>query len=344
MEIATALKPWLLEFLTNQNFDQIIYLDPDIVIYEPLTEVNQILTTSDIVLTPHNLQPIPRDSKLTSEYNILISGQYNLGFIGINKFATSFLDFWKERLLHDCVVDIENQLFVDQRWVDFVPSYFNSFILKNKGYNVAYWNIHERPIRSTGTKYFIGDTPLVFFHFSGFEMDHPETLSKHSKSNPRVEVSAVPALGLIMQEYKILLNDFGYQHFKTFSYGYSTMANGKHIDIYMRRAARDFLKHTYKTSNTKLPNPFDITELNKFYNFLKGSDDVNIFKSKIQNSYHLNRYQKQVFAIRADLKLTFPKACTDPDDSVLSWINTFGVNEFDPELMQPVNNIPLQKT
>ena len=35
-------------------------------------------------------------------------------------------------------------MFTDQRWIDFVPSLFDHFILKDPTYNVAYWNLHER--------------------------------------------------------------------------------------------------------------------------------------------------------------------------------------------------------
>ena len=35
----------------------------------------------------------------------------------------------------------------DQRWLDFVPSYFEHHVLRDPGVNVAQWNLHERRVR-----------------------------------------------------------------------------------------------------------------------------------------------------------------------------------------------------
>ena len=65
-------------------------------------------------------------------------------------------------------------MFTDQRWVDFVPSFFDHYILKDPGYNVAYWNLHGRA-RDAPTAIDISWTasPLRFFHFSGFDSGSP---------------------------------------------------------------------------------------------------------------------------------------------------------------------------
>ena len=59
-------------------------------------------------------------------------------------------------------------MFTDQRWVDFAPSFFDHFILKDPTYNVAYWNLHERDLEWTDGRYLVNGQPLTFFHFSGF--------------------------------------------------------------------------------------------------------------------------------------------------------------------------------
>jgi hypothetical protein len=45
---------------------------------------------------------------------------FNLGFIAVKNSEQSyeFLEWWNTRLEFDCISDIENNLFTDQRWID----------------------------------------------------------------------------------------------------------------------------------------------------------------------------------------------------------------------------------
>ena len=55
--------------------------------------------------------------------------------------------WWNDRLLSFCYDDIPNGLFVDQRWCDHVPSFFEHVaILRNPGLNVASWNLSHREV------------------------------------------------------------------------------------------------------------------------------------------------------------------------------------------------------
>jgi len=58
-ELSTALKPWALELLLDRGATVATYLDPDIVLYAGLDEVERLAIEHDIVLTPHNVGPIP---------------------------------------------------------------------------------------------------------------------------------------------------------------------------------------------------------------------------------------------------------------------------------------------
>jgi hypothetical protein len=63
-EFATALKPWLLEHLLDSGLLSVIYLDPDIFVYDDLTELVTLADRGGIVITPHALAPFPRDQKM----------------------------------------------------------------------------------------------------------------------------------------------------------------------------------------------------------------------------------------------------------------------------------------
>ena len=80
-----------------------------------------------MVLTPHLTAPID-DRAAPNEREILLSGIYNLGFLGLafNERTLPFLDWWPRRLYRECLHEVERGLFVDQRWMDFAPAFLPS--------------------------------------------------------------------------------------------------------------------------------------------------------------------------------------------------------------------------
>ena len=158
LELSTAVKPWLLRWMLRDGADGAVYLDPDMRVYAPLTEMFDAVREHGLVLNPHFTDPMPRDGRKPNEQDILIAGAYNLGFIGIGSgaFADALLDWWGVRLERDCIVDPERGFFVDQRWIDLVPGMAEDFhVLRDPGFNVAYWNLPTRTVerarRAPGT-------------------------------------------------------------------------------------------------------------------------------------------------------------------------------------------------
>jgi hypothetical protein len=84
LELSTAVKPFFLEYLFDQaNLERLIYLDPDIYCYNPLTPLLNALQTHMMALTPHLLEPLLDDQHRPNELDILRVGAYNLGCIGL---------------------------------------------------------------------------------------------------------------------------------------------------------------------------------------------------------------------------------------------------------------------
>ena len=153
------------------------------------------------MLTPHTMVPVPRDNRRIDGLHILGSGVYNLGFIALGANSSAFVDWWWGNTEREALMDHQRMMFTDQRWIDFVPSFFEHHILKHPGYNVAYWNLHGRDLRWTGTRYEVNGEPLFFFHFSGFDHRRPHLLSKHQGDRPRILLSERPDLARICREY-----------------------------------------------------------------------------------------------------------------------------------------------
>ena len=183
-ELNTAVKPFYFQYFFRKyvSIDSFIYLDPDIFVYKPFTELENELEINDIIITPHFTTPI-NDDKQPSENNILNAGLYNLGFIAMKKSKESqeLLYWWAYRLEKKAHIDFSNGMFTDQLWINFVPLFFKKvFIFCHPGYNMAYWNMHEWLLNDNGEVVKNNITyPLVFFHFSGFNPLIPTILSKY---------------------------------------------------------------------------------------------------------------------------------------------------------------------
>ena len=188
-ELCCALKPFVAEFIfkTYESCDTLLYFDSDILLYSNLSLAEFELQRHSILLTPHVSIPLPAKISVEAELDVLRTGLYNAGFFGLRRTETSlgFLEWWKERLVKYSFNDAAHGLFVDQLWLDLVPLYFkDTSILFDPGYNLAYWNFNERVIEKKDGGYFVnGNQPLVFFHFSGHDIEQPDKISKHQRAH-----------------------------------------------------------------------------------------------------------------------------------------------------------------
>jgi glycosyltransferase involved in cell wall biosynthesis len=199
-EFATSIKPFALRHLLAEH-DCVLYLDPDIEVYSPLDPIVEATREHGISLTPHCLQPIKRDGCQPSEPGLLAAGVYNLGYVGVARKSIAFVDWWAERLRRDALNDAANFIFTDQKWIDLSVPIFRPHIESDPGYNVAYWNVDQRPISYSDGQFRAGDTQLRFFHFSGFDPARPHWISKYQPVAPRIRMSDSPDLIRLFSDY-----------------------------------------------------------------------------------------------------------------------------------------------
>lgn len=185
IEFNTAVKPFYFQhFFEQYQPEHVLYLDPDIVVYQPFTEMDEKLKTHSFLLTPHFLNISPKVEP-PHERLVLRVGLFNLGFLGARNDdnARTMMEWFGDRMRKYCYYDFHNGLFVDQIWANFIPLYFeNYYILRSPGYNMGYWNLNERSLNmDLHGKYIVNNShQLIFFHFSGYNPGKPEVLSKWS--------------------------------------------------------------------------------------------------------------------------------------------------------------------
>ena len=177
VELCTAVKGPYLQQLVKDGAQKIIYIDPDIAVFNELSPLESMLEQHAILLTPHLLD-YADDPQAIVENEIagtMRHGIYNLGFFAVNptrEDGQRFADWWGDRILNYCYADYERGLFTDQKWCDMVPAFFEDHhIVRDPGYNVASWNINKRQlsISESGQIMVNGRYPLRFYHFTGYD-------------------------------------------------------------------------------------------------------------------------------------------------------------------------------
>ena len=181
-EFCTSIKPASFLYLfENTNFDKIIYLDPDIYFYSSIGQIFKMLDECNILLTPHITQILDKGLSDSPENIWHSCGMYNLGFCGLKRSASALqmLKWWHARLRNDCYIDSYNFLYTDQKWMDFLPSFFSPQELKisfNLGMNIAPWNFYEREIFEEDNQLYVRSRcnkdrkdRVIFVHYSGYD-------------------------------------------------------------------------------------------------------------------------------------------------------------------------------
>ncbi|NDV69039.1 glycosyl transferase [Dysgonomonas sp. 25] len=228
IELNTAVKPsFFLHFInTYPEAETIIYFDPDIKIFDKLTSIENDLKGHSAILTPHILTPLDIDDKIPGENVFLNYGIYNLGFFAIRPCDESIklLKWWQNKLKTKCFDRACDGFFVDQLPMNYAPLFFeNVQISSNLGYNVAYWNFHEREISFQQGKYYINkDIPLTFFHFSSFKPNMPLEISKHQN---RYQLTEGSDLYILYKEYFEALIEYKYLELITVPCHYVVLRN-----------------------------------------------------------------------------------------------------------------------
>jgi glycosyltransferase involved in cell wall biosynthesis/SAM-dependent methyltransferase len=220
-EFNTAIKPFVFQHLMRKTkATYVVYLDPDIIVtsrLEELLECFQLGATA--VLTPH--VTVPAEDTEVSDVKMLQYGIYNLGFAAFrnSEECLAVLAWWGRRLLRDCVIKLEDGLFVDQKWADLFPAFLsNLHILRHVGFNVAYWNVAQRKVTLEGGRYFVNGLPMRFAHFSGANLDDREVYSRHSA---QFRAADIGDLRHLLDEYREKVFGHGHEKYRRIPYAFS---------------------------------------------------------------------------------------------------------------------------
>lgn len=317
MEFNTAVKPFMFRWLLdNTDLDSVIYLDPDIRAYSRFDKLEELLSSdTSVVLTPHITMPV-EDRRNPSDYHMLQSGVFNLGFAAVNRTteAREYVEWWGRRLASHADCDFSRNLFTDQRWCDLAPCFLDQLqILKTPGYNVAYWNLAHRAVYKERSEWRVNRNPLVFFHFSGVNAGNEDVVSKHQN---RFTWADIPDCKPLFDAYREELLREGWEQCRTWHYAYDDTVEGLRIAPVVRRL--------YKAS---YPEPQNFPRTTVTAKLLELCNGPSAMLTQC-GSGTVTNLMYMIYSSRPDLQAAFSLKDPGGVDSFRAWYASKGLHEY----------------
>jgi hypothetical protein len=238
-ELNTSVKPFYFEYFFKKfETDWVMYIDPDICVYNRFEEVEDFLSRgAESVLTPHILSPV-------GDWDIcyIREGIFNLGFVAFSnqEAVKKFLKWWKNKLIENGYFSYSKNLFYDQLWMNLSIAFLRHVsIIYHPGYNIAGWNLFERKLIQKDGTYFVNDLSLklVFFHFSGVSFSNDDAyISEHY---PEVTINDRLDLKDLLLDYRKKVTGKNYKEFKLIIPAYLK----KHQPLSFNQRIKFYFKH-----------------------------------------------------------------------------------------------------
>ncbi len=307
-EANTAVKPFFIrQYLMDKlEAEKIFYIDPDICFFGSMKKAIESLDKNDMVLTPHILSPMPDDGADPNEISIMRVGCYNLGFLGVknNERTRKFMDWWSDRLYKYSISCPEKGLFTDQKWMDYAPSFLDKvYVLKDPGYNTAYWNLHERnDFSKINGEYFVNKHPLIFFHFSGYLIDDKNRISKFQNRFKLDQFGET--LKELFDEYGENLKRNDFFNTRKIPYAFSFFDNGVVIPDIIRRIYYDL------DNKDNFGNPYITKDSESFYNWLNSTK---------KGTHRITNLAYEIYKRRPEVQKIIPNPKAN-EVSLINWV------------------------
>ena len=148
----------------NPNIDILNYLDVDLCFFSSPEPIFNELGNASIGIIKHNFH-------WTAQAKIKY-GIYNVGWISFrnDEVGLKCISDWAEDCINWCYQKLENNLYADQKYLDIWPKKYKGLkVIKNKGANLAIWNIKNYKISYVRKHIYVDETKLIFYHFAGLK-------------------------------------------------------------------------------------------------------------------------------------------------------------------------------
>ena len=141
-----------------------VYVDADTCFFSSPQRILSLCSSANASITPHRFP-----KRLSS---LEVNGKYNVGWVSFTPTSTGIAisTEWRKNCEESTAYDANRGVVGDQKYLDsWVITYPGVLILNDPGINAAPWNHEAHSIFLRDDAWFVDDSPLIFFHFHGFE-------------------------------------------------------------------------------------------------------------------------------------------------------------------------------
>ena len=295
-EVVLSAKVDVLEHLLGR-FGAALMLDADTLVLRRIGGLLDHAARHAVTLLPHRLTPATPEEEL----QLLLAGNYNAGVVGVAGDAAGFLAWWRERLRDHARHAPEEGMHGDQRWLDLVPGLFEGVgVLRDPAYDVAYWNVDERPRRT-----------CRLFHFSGWRPEGPWPVTRW---RPELPLAAMGRYAPLFERYRGQVLAAGHVEAAGWEYVHGRFDDGVAIPPFARELYREL------GDAARFGDPFGV-HAGSFRRWL----------DEPAGDGPVTRFWHEIWLRRADLREAFPDPLGADGDALLRWAEHQGVAEHDAD-------------
>lgn len=264
LELACTVKPYLLQHALRQGHECAWYSDTDLLFFSDPAAMRGALADHDMVVTPHLFSPFPSDNawRMPTIGSVTAAGLLNAGLFALRASpdAERFLAEWGAQVVAPGAWLAELTYTTDQHLFNWaLVSVPRLAICRDRCINIAYWNLHERPLRwarldgGAEDEWRLDDAPIVCFHFSGYVPGSGRMSEFDQRQDLRTNVN----LDRLCAHYEAALRDAHQDAYRELPYGYGQVG-----DLPLTPALRRELKHAERDGPLPLGEwPLRATEL-----------------------------------------------------------------------------------
>lgn len=162
-------------FKTVPKTKYVVYLDADLYFYSDISEAVSEIGNKSILAVGHRF---PKGL----EHLALDSGFFNVAFNIFKNDSTGIrcLKRWRKQCIDWCYWRKEGNKLGDQMYLDEWPKIYKDKLVvsKNKGLDVAPWNVSQYKIKNKGDYVYVDADKLSCYHFHQFQILGPKNFSR----------------------------------------------------------------------------------------------------------------------------------------------------------------------
>jgi hypothetical protein len=309
-QLSYAATPFVLEHLLERGFERVLFFKQESLVLGSHAEAIALLDHHAILLTPHLLEPLTGAGAVQRELDVLLAGSYNLGFLALadGAPARAFLAWWQERLRDHSIHAVAQGMHWEQRWIDLVPGMFDGVhVLRDPAANIGHWSLPERKIALDDDTLLVDGRPCRLFRFSGYDIDRPDRVTRHS-DRLRTDVSG--AVDAAFARYRAALAAAEHDVARAWPYAYEQFDNGVVVPDAVRR-----LHAELGDGARRFGDPFATAGPDSFWGWLTAGDDA---------LPAITRLWAWLLRQRPDVQAAYPKPGTDDRNGFAGWAATTG--------------------